>query len=173
MSNDKVDTIDDTANDSTNNNAIDDPISILTTRARDLSLAISNPKTLATKLRETLIDTVGPQKASTFHLSISYNSETNLANITISQVTPSFTGMITADPLTHNLSAGASWQRTVNGWEIGVGAVVTVGRIKPNNNGTGQDSSEWDVSSIPTTLTPLQAPTGSSVKAQFTVTISR
>lgn len=104
-----------------------DPIlTQLESRARDLSLSIVNPATLAKKLRETLIETVGPEKSKAYHIGASFDGEK--VDFNISYLSPTLLISIVGDT-NRDLTLGLSYHRTTQGgWNVEVGVEATIGR---------------------------------------------
>ncbi len=102
-----------------NGNLSDDPIiTQLTQRAQDLSLSIINPATLACKLRETLEETVGPNKSNAYHIGATFDGKK--VDFQIAYFSPSL--LISLQGNTNqDLSLGVSWLKTINGWKVEVG----------------------------------------------------
>lgn len=99
----------------------------LSYRARDLSLSITNPATLSRKLRESLIEMVGPDRSQAFHIAGSFNGSTNEARFEIAHLGPNFVSMIGIGKNT-GAEIGMGYRRTVgNGWEVDVGVAVSAG----------------------------------------------
>lgn len=133
-------------------------VSALESRARDLSLSIVNPATLATKLRESLLDIAGPDAAVTYHIGASYDNATRQVNVQIARVSPSFVALLKAD--SRSTSLGLAYQkRTDGGWNVAVGV-----QVETDNPFTKQK-----VTAAP----GMRPPLGSNLKASFSVTVSR
>jgi hypothetical protein len=101
-------------------------VEALESRARDLSLAIVNPKTLATKLREELVGLVGPEDALAFHLSAAYNKASGQTTFRIAAVTPDFLAKLESGAAGTTL--GVSYQKTRGGWTVAVGVEASSSR---------------------------------------------
>ena len=138
-------------------------VSALESRARDLSLAIVNPATLATKLRESLIDIAGPDAAVTYHIGASYDHQSRQVNVQIARVSPSFVALLKSD--LYKTSLEFTYQkRTDGGWNVAVGV-----QIEAESKFTGLSAKSGTVRRPP----GLKPPKGSNVKASFSVTLSR
>jgi hypothetical protein len=134
---------------------LDPIISQLTQRAHDLSLSIVNPATLAGKLRETLEETVGPDKATAYHIGATFDGEK--VDFQIAYFSPSLLISLKGNT-NRDLSLGLSWLRTTKGgWKVEVGVGATM--IEPNNS---SNSSKDHIKAI-----------GGDIKASFSVTISK
>lgn len=96
-----------------------DPIiPALEQRARDLSMAIVNPKTLARKLKESLVEQVG-DAARFYHIGASFDGEN--VHVQIAAVTPEFVFKLDGDS-SGSATLGAAWVRTTEkGWRVSVG----------------------------------------------------
>lgn len=127
--------------------------SALSSRARDLSLSITNPPTLARKLRESLIDLVGPEHSRAYHIGAAYSSETGEVQVQIAAVSPTLLARFQAST-THGAELEVAYQRTVNGWEVAVGAKVSAAPM-----GEGRSL--------------LRAPDDYSLGASFSVTVRK
>lgn len=130
----------------------DPTLTALSSRARDLSLAIANPATLARKLRESLIDLVGPEQSRAYHIGASYDSETGEVQVQIAAVSPTLLARLQASS-THGMELEVAYQRTVNGWEVAVGAKVSAAPMGEGNL--------------------LRAPDDYALGASFSVTVRR
>lgn len=98
----------------------------LSYRARDLSLSITNPATLSRKLRESLIEMVGPDRSQAFHIAGRYDSTTQEARFEIAYLGPNFVSMIGIDNT--GAEVGLGYQRTIgDGWEMNIGLAVSAG----------------------------------------------
>lgn len=132
-----------------NNNSESDPIiSQLSQRAHDLSLSIINPKTLSTKLRESLLSIAG-DKSKLYHIGINFDGK--VAEVKIAALTPSFVSQINL--LSSNvMQLGFAYRKTMNnGWNIQVGVMAEY----------KADDDKMDI------------PSQSNLMAQFSVTISK
>jgi hypothetical protein len=125
-----------------------DPIvSALTQRASDLSLSIVNPKTLATKLRESLVEIAGASAVS-YHIGLAYDGKN--IKVEIAHLSPHLIVKLTADMQSADI--GLAYQtKTSGGWDVAVG--LTVGKSFHTDH--------------------FHAPEGSGIVASFAVTISR
>jgi hypothetical protein len=128
-----------------------DPIlTQLESRARDLSLSIVNPATFAKKLRETLIETVGPERSKAYHIGASFDGEK--VDFNISYLSSTLLISLVGDT-NRDLTLGLSYHRTTQGgWNVEVGVEATIGR------GVGQE---------------IQEQIRSGLKSSFSVTISK
>lgn len=107
-------------------NDIADPIiSQLSQRAHDLSLSIVNPKTLSTKLRESLISIAGEDKSKLYHIGINYSQ--GIAEVKIAMLTPSFVSEL--DLLSDkSIQLSMAYQKqTDGGWNVQVGVQAKYG----------------------------------------------
>jgi hypothetical protein len=112
---------------------LDDPVvSALTKRAADLSLSIVNPKTLASKLRESLVEIAGNSSVS-YHIGLGFDSSTGQIKAEISKLTPHFVAKISASRDTVDL--GIAYQINRNGWDIAVGLTASKSFKKPKGSG--------------------------------------
>lgn len=128
-------------------------IPALSSRARDLSLAITNPATLARKLRESLIELVGPEQSRVYHIGAAYSSKTGEVQVQIAAVSPALLSRFQASSK-HGMELEVAYQRTMNGgWEVAVGAKVSVAPMGEGNL--------------------LRAPEDYSLGASFSVTVRR
>jgi len=134
--------------------APDPTISALSSRARDLSLSIANPATLARKLRESLIELVGPDHSRAYHIGAAYDSSTGEVQVQIAAVSPHLLAQFHASS-TYGVELETAYQRTVNGWEVAVGAKVSAA---PMGEGTGN---------------LLHAPKDYSLGASFSVVVRK
>lgn len=94
----------------------------LSSRARDLSLAISNPATLASKLREEL-ESIAGDASILYHIGAKYDGER--VDVQISRLSPSTVARFNLTRLgSHNqASLSMAYHRTLaSGWELSVGA---------------------------------------------------
>lgn len=133
-----------------------DPVlSLLESRARDLSLSIINPSTLAKKLRETLIETVGPDKSTAYYIGATFDGEK--VDFQISYLSPSLLVALRGNT-DRDVTLGVSWQRMIgDGWKVEVGADVALsGPFSGDDNGKGH------IKGI-----------GGDIKASFSVMISK
>jgi len=125
--------------------------SALTQRATDLARAIDNPATLSKKLRESLVDIVGPDAAVAWHISGAYNN--GEVQFQIARLSPNLVAELTATE--HGADLGLAWRRTTeSGWQVAVGATVKYSRREPMPRLTSQ-------------------PKSSAIMAAFSVTITR
>lgn len=96
-------------------------------RATDLARAINNPATLARKLRESLVEIVGPAAAVAWHISGAYDN--GKANFQILRLTPSLVARLNANE--HGADLTMAWRKTtISGWQIAVGATVHARGLK-------------------------------------------
>lgn len=132
-------------------------ISQLQSRATDLAYSISNPATLSKKLRESLIDIVGPEAAITYHLGATFNSSSKEVKFQIARISPSMAFKLQSDLKTTEV--GFSYIKTVNGWRVAVGLTAS---MESSDSGIGL-----------TRIKGLQAPSGSQTTGSFSVTVSK
>ncbi len=111
-----------------------DPIiDALKQRSKDLSRSITNPKTLATKLRESLVDLAG-KDAIVYHIGVEYNATTQTAKVEISRLTPHFVAKLDSTLTTASIGL-AYTNQTASGWKIAVGLEVSDNFKKPHGSG--------------------------------------
>jgi len=115
----QVDSIgNDNIDDNTTSN--DPTIQAISDRAKDLSLSIINPETLARKLRESLVDLVGNEKAQTYFISASLVD--NLVNVRVGVISPNV--LLNLKYAGNELSLSSAYQKKINGWDVAVGVQV-------------------------------------------------
>jgi len=112
---------------------LEDPvIEALTKRAADLSLSIVNPKTLASKLRESLVEIAGNSSIA-YHIGLGFDTSTNQIKVEISKLTPHFVAKIAASK--DKVELGIAYQIKRNGWDIAVGLTASESFKKPKGSG--------------------------------------
>lgn len=121
-----------------------DPIlDALTQRAKDLSLSVVNPQTLATKLRESLKEIAGTSSVS-YHIGLNFQPDGTL-KAEISYLTPHLVASLAATEQSAEIGI-AYTNSTESGWKIAVGLAA-------------HDD--------------FKAPKGAGLVASFSVTISK
>jgi len=138
----QVDSIgNDNIDDNTTSN--DHTIQAISDRAKDLSLSIINPETLARKLRESLVDLVGDEKAQTYFISASLAD--NLVNVQVGVISPNV--LLTLKYAGNELSLSSAYQKKVNGWDVAVGVQVGLNKrgIKKISTGLGSVQASFAV----------------------------
>lgn len=104
----------------------DPVIPALTSRARDLSLAITNPATLARKLREELEQIAGPSASRLYYIGAEFDGTDNVS-FKIARMTPNFVAEFRGDLSSAQL--GLSTQFTTRGgWKVAVGVNASTTR---------------------------------------------
>lgn len=121
----------------------DPVVAALQQRASDLSFALS-PAAIARKLREELIQAVGPDRAVAYYIGASTEDGKNI-RFEVARLGPAFLARLVGD--THSATLTFSWERTTaKGWRISIGVSASA---------------------------PYHPPKGSRLQGSFAVTIAR